>query len=179
MTHECLHNIEEIQTVGSFEFIHAGLYVDGSAILPQQQALCTKEFIPAHTVLCVTQCPVSYTRTRTSIQISSNLHAEADNSIRFANHSCLPNAAIISKFTEGNKHATVVLISLRDIAMGSEIQFDYASTESTLTPELLNAPCACNAPNCRKFLTGFSELSDQDKQMLMQKITIADYLLKL
>ncbi len=181
MTHNIsdisLNQSQHIQNVGFCEYKHTGLYIDNSFKIPEQLALRTKYFIPAHTVLSIQQCTVSAVRTRTSIQVASELHVEADDCIRFLNHSCQPNAAIISKYSEKDNYATIVLESIRDITMDDEICFDYASTEFTLTKELLNKPCLCNSPRCRGILTGYSELSQEQKQYLVAHIPIAHFLL--
>lgn len=177
MTNNCLQQIEQTTLAGNCEYKHAGLYVDYSSILPNELALLTKDFIPAQTVLSIQQCSVSPFRTRTSIQVSPNIHAEADDCIRFANHSCQPNAGVFSKYLPTLNYATIVLFSLRDIAMGDEIQFDYATTESTLTNELLGTPCLCNSQKCRNVLTGFEELLEVDKKLLIESLPVAHYLL--
>jgi len=177
--YEHLFTSENISVESTCEYKHAGLYVDESIYVPNQQALRTKEFIPAQTVLSIQQCALSTHRTRTSIQVTELFHAEADDCIRFANHSCQPNAAVISKYIDGAAYVTILLVSVRDIIGGDEIQFDYASTETTLTKGLLFAPCLCNSPLCRKVLTGFSELTPTQKDQVAATLPVASHILKL
>lgn len=63
----------------------------------------------------------------------------------FTNHSCNPNALIKNK-TE--------LYSLRDIKIGEEITFDYATTESNTPENKWKMECKCGSKNCRKTIVG-------------------------
>jgi uncharacterized protein len=58
------------------------------------------------------------------------------------NHSCTPNV--------GMKSATQ-LVAMRDIAVGEEICFDYAMTDSIPYDEFA---CSCDTPYCRGRVTG-------------------------
>lgn len=58
------------------------------------------------------------------------------------NHSCNPNAGI---------RGQISLVSMRPIAPGEEITFDYAMADSTPYDEF---PCACGAPTCRGRVSG-------------------------
>lgn len=56
----------------------------------------------------------------------------------FLNHSCAPNC--------GMRNATQV-VTMRDIAPGEELTFDYAMTDTAPYDEF---PCGCGADNCRR-----------------------------
>jgi len=58
------------------------------------------------------------------------------------NHSCDPNAGL---------DGPTRLVSLRSIAAGEEVNFDYAMSEAE---PLEPFPCGCGAPSCRKMITG-------------------------
>lgn len=58
------------------------------------------------------------------------------------NHSCDPNAGIDGQ---------ICLVALRDIAVGEQICFDYATTDGSPYDEF---ECECGAANCRKWITG-------------------------
>ena len=58
------------------------------------------------------------------------------------NHSCEPNVGL-----EGQ----IGLVAMRDIAIGEELTFDYAMSDSAPYDEF---PCACGAENCRGQVTG-------------------------
>jgi uncharacterized protein len=60
----------------------------------------------------------------------------------YINHSCEPNCGI-----SGN----VLLVSLRDIAAGEQLTFDYAMCDSDPYDEF---ECACGTPSCRRKVTG-------------------------
>lgn len=58
------------------------------------------------------------------------------------NHSCEPNCGIA-----GN----VLLVAMRDIAVGEELTFDYAMCDADDYDEF---ECACATPGCRRKVTG-------------------------
>lgn len=59
----------------------------------------------------------------------------------FINHGCAPN--LVARFD----HGRVFLLSLRPIAKGEELLFDYR-VRGDIDP----IPCRCGAPECRGFL---------------------------
>lgn len=65
----------------------------------------------------------------------------------YINHSCNPNCRL---HIVGNR---VLLYSLYDIPIGSEITFDY-STSSTDTLDKWKMDCQCGDYNCRKIISG-------------------------
>ena len=60
---------------------------------------------------------------------------------RFMNHSCDPNTWWADSDT---------MIARRDIQLGEEITYDYATTEITVPFEM---PCFCGSANCRHIVT--------------------------
>jgi len=58
------------------------------------------------------------------------------------NHSCEPNCGILG---------SVLVVALRDIAVGEQITFDYAMCDGTDYDEF---DCHCGAPACRGVVTG-------------------------
>lgn len=62
---------------------------------------------------------------------------------RFTNHSCEPNAGI---------SADRVLVAIRDIEAGEEIQFDYSTTMSENHWTMI---CRCGRPHCRRLIRDF------------------------
>lgn len=81
---------------------------------------------------------ILHSPTQTSVQIGKNKHIE-DAIGGHVNHSCAPNA----KVNRRNK----TFISLRDIAKGEEIIFDYNKNEDHLA-----VPFACKC--CGKMIRG-------------------------
>ena len=151
------------------DFRHSGVKVMDSVIIEGQKSLRAIEFIPAETVIFIYENEVSDIRTRTSIQVADMFHIEAGDFASYTNHSCQPNAVIVSECDKYSLRAKVMLVTISNIEMGDEIQFDYASTESTLTQELLHTPCLCGAKECRGVLTGFNELPEQHKKQIRSK----------
>ena len=80
-----------------------------------------------------------------SLQIDDHLYmvsqppfAPAD----LVNHSCEPNCGIIG---------SCLVVALRDIAVGEELCFDYAMTDTNDYDEFV---CACGTASCRGLITG-------------------------
>ncbi len=80
-----------------------------------------------------------------SVQIDDELYLVGDEDLEpadYVNHSCDPNVGIV-----GN----VLLVAMRDIAVGEELCFDYAMTDAVDYDEF---DCACGTELCRKVVTG-------------------------
>jgi uncharacterized protein len=80
-----------------------------------------------------------------SVQIDEQLYmagAVEPEPANFINHSCEPNCVIA-----GN----VVLVARRDIAIGEELTYDYATTDGSDYDEF---ECACGTASCRGKVTG-------------------------
>jgi hypothetical protein len=60
----------------------------------------------------------------------------------FVNHSCEPNCGI---------RGSIMVVAMRDIAVGEEITFDYAMCDSSPYDEFV---CECGEPTCRRLITG-------------------------
>jgi hypothetical protein len=80
-----------------------------------------------------------------SLQIDDQLYmvtrppfAPAD----LVNHSCEPNCGIIG---------SCLVVTMRDVAAGEELCFDYAMTDTNDYDEFV---CACGTPSCRGLVTG-------------------------
>ena len=83
------------------------------------------------------------------------------------NHSCDPNV-IDSSHKEPEGEA----IAARDIQKGEELTYDY--THQYYDKDLHSFKCLCGASNCRKFVTGFAGLSEEDKVRLWP--FVSDYI---
>jgi uncharacterized protein len=84
-------------------------------------------------------------RRRRSSQIDEDLFmvaAEQEEPGDQINHSCNPNCGIVGG---------VVVVSLRDIAVGEELTFDYAMTDGCDYDEF---DCTCGRAQCRGRITG-------------------------
>ena len=80
-----------------------------------------------------------------SIQIDDGLFmvcAEGEEPADFLNHSCDPNLGIV-----GN----VLLVTMRAVAAGEELTFDYAMCDDDPYDEF---ECACETTGCRTKVTG-------------------------
>jgi SET domain-containing protein len=69
-------------------------------------------------------------------------NAEEEDGIKlYVNHSCSPNCGIRGEIT---------FVAMRDIVVGEELTIDYAFLDN----EDYQFDCNCNAPDCRKTITG-------------------------
>ena len=78
----------------------------------------------------------------------------------YVNHSCNPNCflSIMGK--------RAILYSLYVIPPDTELTFDYSSS-STDSLDLWKMDCSCGSVNCRKVISGFQYLTDEQKKVLL------------
>lgn len=162
--------------MGKYLIKNKNVTILDSKIIRGEKALVAQKKIELNTIIFLYQDVATEVRTRTSIQVAFNKHIEPGEFGCFANHSCSPNAHVIANYDEETNVAEVLMIAIKPIELGEEITFDYATTESTVTPELLRKPCLCGSNNCRKIITGFDELTHEDKMCLFVKGLTANYL---
>jgi uncharacterized protein len=105
-------------------------------------------------------------RTMHSLQIDFDLHIELDEPGRLINHSCSPNTGV-----RNNQFGGYDFVALVDIPAGSEITWDYETTEyvSIAIPQ-----CCCGSPECRLQTRGFKFLPVEIQKKYGE--FIADYL---
>jgi len=173
--HELLSNqvgcSEEIN-----DYRNDSVVIDNSLVVPGQKGLIAIDFIPKHSIIFSFNNTVSYERTRTSIQVGPIEHIEAGDFGSYTNHSCEPNTMMWSHIRHNSQEGQVVCIALQDIQKGEELYFDYATTESELTPELKSKECLCGKVNCRTKIKSFSDLTEKQKEQLSESIGVAKYL---
>jgi SET domain-containing protein len=97
-------------------------------------------------------------RTRHSIQIDFYHHVVIDSPIQLINHSCEPNCGLLIR----RGIESVEVHALRPIAVGEELTWDYATTESAI--DFMDGPCLCGSPSCRGRVTGYSDLSPETRR---------------
>jgi SET domain-containing protein len=84
-------------------------------------------------------------RRHRSIQIDENLYLVSDDEPTpgdMFNHSCEPNCVLLG---------SQVLLARRDIEVGEELTFDYATCDESDYDEF---ECGCGEPTCRSTVTG-------------------------
>jgi len=84
-------------------------------------------------------------RARRSIQISEDLYlvsGERREPGDMINHSCAPNCGM---------RGDIVLLAMRNIAVGEELTYDYAMSDVSDYDEFR---CCCGAADCRKMIRG-------------------------
>lgn len=87
-----------------------------------------------------------------SIQIDTNLYlvsAETPEPGDMLNHSCEPSLGLVG---------ATVLVALRDIEVGEELTFDYATCDCSDYDEFV---CLCGEPTCRGTITGMDWLNPE------------------
>lgn len=87
----------------------------------------------------------------------------------YVNHSCEPNCGL--EF-EGDR---IYLKSIKDITHGSEITYDYATSQYVFP---LRFECCCDTRECRGEIGDFDELSAKKKKYYLSKNIVAPYLVE-
>ena len=80
-----------------------------------------------------------------SIQVADELYLTPSSNREagdMINHSCEPNLGLLG---------SIVLVAMRDIEVGEELTFDYATCDDSDYDEF---DCLCGAPSCRGKVTG-------------------------
>ncbi|MBO3462323.1 SET domain-containing protein-lysine N-methyltransferase [Aetokthonos hydrillicola Thurmond2011] len=105
-------------------------------------------------------------RTKHSFQMDFDLHIELDEPAQLINHSCSPNTGV-----RNNKFGGYDFVALVDIPYGSEITWDYETTEYI---SIAISKCLCGSPECRLKPLGFKFLPVEIRKKYGE--FIADYL---
>lgn len=82
-----------------------------------------------------------------AIQIGQNEWRDTEGIGRYFSHSCEPNCGMKDNIT---------VVTMRDVAPGEELSFDYAMTEDS-DWEMY---CLCGTKSCRKIIKGYRYLPD-------------------
>lgn len=154
---------------------HPYVKIAPSVLLKGQKALVAEQNIVEGEIIFVYTGRVSEIRTRTSIQVDEDSHLEAGDFGSLTNHSCDPNSLLRSKIHLDGM-CTAVLIAVKDIMAGSEINFNYATTETELTPALASSKCMCGTKMCAGEVPSFYKLTDAAREELFEKGLLTDYL---
>lgn len=94
--------------------------------------------------------------TKYTIQLDENIHVLDDGCLwQKMNHSCEPNVRIDVLKRE--------MVAVRDISRGEELNFNYNSTEWSMTSPFL---CGCGAASCAGEIRGFCFLSEEQRQTI-------------
>jgi hypothetical protein len=87
----------------------------------------------------------------------------------FINHSCEPTCGV--RLTPDQR---VIVFALRDLKAGTEITFDYATTQSG---EHETLRCLCKKPGCRKLIGGFRDLPKPLQEYYIRHDAVLPFLL--
>jgi hypothetical protein len=104
------------------------------------------------------------------LQIGAQLYLDVSGEHSYyINHSCSPNCIIKMA---GN---FPFLVAKRNIKSGEELTFDY-STTSNETPLTWQIDCKCGSVNCRKKISGFQLLAEEQQKKYLEIGAIPEYL---
>ncbi|MBK1985975.1 SET domain-containing protein-lysine N-methyltransferase [Sphaerospermopsis aphanizomenoides BCCUSP55] len=123
-------------------------------------------FRQGETVVVGQRVEILSERTMHSFQMDFDLHIELDEPGRLINHSCSPNTGVCN-----NQFGGYNFVALVDIDAGTEITWDYETTEyiSIAVPQ-----CSCGSPQCRLNIRGFKFLPVEIQRKYGE--FVADYL---
>ena len=102
-----------------------------------------------------------------TLQINRAKHLHDPHFVGYLLHACNPNVALDME--------TLTMYAVRDIEAGEALTMDYASTEDVLYRQF---PCLCQADDCRKWITGQLEATNEEGRAYLKgsKHTTADNL---
>lgn len=126
----------------------------------------SRGFRKGETVVVGRRVDILPERTTHSIQMDFDLHIKLDEPALLINHSCSPNTGV-----RNNQFGAYDFVALVDIPSGSEITWDYSTTEYSF----IDLPkCCCGSTECRSKILGYKFLPDEIKKKYGE--FIADYL---
>ncbi|MFO7867987.1 MAG: SET domain-containing protein [Bacteroidales bacterium] len=169
-----LHQVGNSSEISDYR--NDSVIISTSVIIPNEKGLIAIDTIPENTIIFSYKDKASGQRTKNSIQVGCDKHLEIGDFGIYANHACKPNSYMWTSYKSNDGYGHVVLISTESIAKGEEITFDYATTETHLTPEHTNKQCLCKTSECRSVLKGFFDLTSEEQDRLIQKGCIAPHL---
>ena len=109
-------------------------------------------------------------RTDYSFQVDVNKHVQLNKPARLINHSCDPNLGV-----RNNEFGGYDFVTIRNIAGGEELTWDYCMTE--FVSIAIEDMCLCGSSNCRDKIGGFVCLPLETRNKYND--FVADYLKKL
>ncbi len=157
-------------------FFNPNVEIGTSKNIKEQKTIKAIKDLPAGAVIFVHTGEIINSHTRTSIQIGDNKHIEPGPYGMYTNHSCEPNGVIRTKANEFSDTATIALIASIKVKKGEEVTFDYATTESFVTPDAMISKCLCGSEKCRGKIMGFNDISKSERQFLFDSGLLADHL---
>lgn len=86
----------------------------------------------------------------------------------FVNHSCEPNTGI-----RDDANGQVTLFALREIKAGSEITFDYATTQAN---GFTRMACECGSKSCRKVIADWNDIPEAVREFYLAQGAVLDFL---
>jgi len=159
----------------------------------QQTLVTTKPFRKGETVFAFTG-PIIGKGTIYSFQFAPGIHIDPINPDRinqetgepertaghWLNHSCAPSTRVEQEIIEinGGRIPIIKVTALEDLNPGTELSADYAGMEEDAVITGLECLCGSGAA-CRKIITGWTGLSDEQKGGLISRGIAAEYLIEM
>jgi hypothetical protein len=100
-----------------------------------------------------------------ALQVGPDQYIDTAPPGRYTNHSCVPNAGIISDR---------VLIAIKPIASGEEIRFDYSTT---MSENHWTLECRCGEPECRRVIRDFHLLPPALQERYVERGIVQAFIL--
>lgn len=124
---------------------------------PDMRALCTNLPVPAGTpIVDLNQLPTIPENDRMAITKEIGTYFDTTgHPVTYTNHSCDPNLRL--------DFSTWQFVTLRDLAAGDELTFNYLTTEYEMSSPF---DCQCGSPKCFGHVAGFGKLADDAKAAL-------------
>jgi len=161
---------------------NAEIVVKKSKFIKNQFGILVKKSIKKGQSIFTVKGPIKNKPTKYSFSFSLTEHIEPkrnDGSSDFGhylNHSCDPNTKLKQAFSK-IKNPYIKVIARRNIWVGEELTFDYASWEYRITADKVK--CRCGSKICRRVLCGFKDLPENFVQKYKKEGMIPKYLLDL
>lgn len=126
----------------------------------------SRDFKKGEVVITAKPIEIPESRTMTSLQVDWDKHVELEEPACVTNHSCEPNLGL-----RNNAYGGYTFYALHDIKLGTEITWDYNTTEYI---SIAVSTCHCGARNCIGKTLGFKFLEEEIRSTYGEYI--ADYL---
>ena len=149
--------VQQIGTEGSFKLETGtiGLQLVATRIIPRNELIISVYYRPAES------------QTSHTFQVDDNKHVTGP-IVEYINHSCDPNCGLVVDTECG----VLRIISRKDIDIGETLTIDYCAFENSI--KHMPDSCLCGSKHCRGTVTGFSDLSMEDRERY--KPFIPDYI---
>lgn len=157
------------------------LSVENSSFLDSQFGVVTQKVFRAGEIIFTVVGPVVPKRTIYTFPLDFHNHIDPATKTgeptlgHFLNHSCYPNA--YARIVKQSIGGYVEIVARQKIKAGEEVVIDYALMEYEVAAKMTT--CQCGANDCRKYIVGYKDLPQSQKEKYQAEGLVAGYLLEL